>query len=291
MSSAPDAPRLIVLSEHDPVARAVGERWGTAEPTGDHVDGVPIRTGKDGMLSLRRPRVHIHDERLDLRLPTRLLARRPTLVFPSIHRSASAIHCFTVHPLGNPGPKADLGGRARTLVPSDPRGMVTVLRALAEGAAALNTTATYEATHHGPQLALPAFFAEVALQEGQEPTAPEVDLLASALRSERDEGGDHVAVAAGGGHYAPHFTDLARARRWAFGHILSRHALAELDGPTARSAWEGTPAAEGVLYARAQDRDHPTLRDVGPPLKETEAPRREPAPGGSTSRSLPTSGT
>ena len=284
-------PRLVVLSEPDPVARAVGARWGTAEPTGFHVEGAPVRQLEGGLLYVRRPGPHLHDERLDLRLPGPVRDLRPTLVFPSIHRSESKIRCFTVHPLGNPGGQADHGGRPRTLVPTDPWEMAATLRELAEEARALGLPATFEATHHGPELGLPAFFVEVALPEGTEPSDAEVSLLARAIRAAAPDPRDRVALAVGGGHYAPRFTDLARDRRWAFGHILCRHAFADLDAATARAASQATPQAEGVLYARAQDRDLPAFAGLGPALRDTEAPRRDDRPARPTSRSPPTSGT
>lgn len=269
----------------------LGARWGTAQPTGDHVEGASVRELEDGLTFVRRPGPHLHDERLDLRLPAPLLERRPTLVFPSIHRSASRIRCFTVHPLGNPGSQADHGGRPRTLVPTDPRAMTAVLRAMAEESRSLDLPTTFEATHHGPELGLPAFFAEVAVPEGSRPSEAEVLALATALRAAAPEPQDTVALAVGGGHYAPRFTDLARTRRWAFGHILSRHALAGLERATARAALETSPGAEGIVYARAQDRGHPALAGLAPELREGDAPRRDDRSARLSGTSLPTSGT
>src|SRR5579859_7304531 len=96
---------LLVLSEEDPVAAAVAERWGTHESTGRFVDGVPIRAVRPDVWSLKRAGRHIHDDRLDARLPSDVLPPSAALVFPSIHRSESGLPCFTVHPLGNFGPE------------------------------------------------------------------------------------------------------------------------------------------------------------------------------------------
>jgi len=280
-----------VLSEPDPVARAVAERWEVGEATGDHVDGVPVRRLRDGVLVLRRPVRHVHDERLDLRLPGALAALRPTLAFPSIHRSVSGTRCLTVHPLGNPGGSAELGGQPRTLVPTDPRAMAAVFRALRERATGLGIPATYEATHHGPAIALPAFFVEIAHAQEDPPLGEEVAVLSDALRGSPVDPSDQVALAVGGGHYAPHFSDLAWSRKWAFGHILSRHALEDLRAETAREALARSPGAEGIVYARAQDRTHPALAGLGPALRDLDAPRREPGPVGPTSAARPASGT
>ncbi len=231
------------------------------------------------MLVLRRPGPHIYDERLDRSLPGEILRQRPTVVFPSVHRSESGIRCLTVHPIGNLGPSAELGGRPRTVVPTDPAAMSGILGRLAEEGARLGLPATYEATHHGPELELPACFVEIAVPEGARPEPAEVAAVDRAVREGSSRDGDLRALAVGGGHYAPRFTDLARGRRWAFGHIVPRHALPELDRATARAVLEGTPGAQGVLYARAADRGFPALEGLAPELRDAAAPRRgAPAP-------------
>jgi D-tyrosyl-tRNA(Tyr) deacylase len=273
---AAEGPYLVVVSEQDPVAREVAARWGTPPATGDHVDGAAVRTLSDRALLLRRPGRHIHDERLDARLPGGLLARRPTLVFPSIHRSEKNVPCLTVHPLGNPGESAEVGGRARSLVPADPLRMAAALRALAERGAAAGLSATFEATHHGPELELPGMFVEIGY--GTEPAPPPaaVAVLADVLPMLEPSTDDRIALAVGGGHYAPHFTDLVLKRRWAFGHILSRHSLGSLDARTARTALDLSLGARGWLAARAEDAEHPALNDLGPRWRDADAPARAP---------------
>lgn len=273
-----DATYLVLVSEEDPVAARVAERWGTPEATSWFVDGAPIRKLAPEALLLRRSGLHIHDERVDLRLPADLRARRPTLVFPSIHRSEQNVPCLTAHPLGNPGPSAELGGRPRTLVPADPPRMAAALRLLEERARGAQIAATFEATHHGPEVGLPAFFVEIGFGTEPGPSEEAVAILADVIPRIVPEPGDRVALGVGGGHYAPHFTDLALRRRWAFGHLLSRHALTEIDPASARAAWSGTEGAEGILYARAQDARLPALEGVGPRLRDGDAPRRERSP-------------
>jgi D-aminoacyl-tRNA deacylase len=268
---------LVVVSEPDPVASRVAERWGTPPSVGLHVEGAPVRRLGSLALLLRRPGPHVHDERLDERLPSELRAANVTLVFPSIHRSERDIQCLTVHPLGNLGPTAEVGGRPRTVDPTDPRRMAATLRRLSAEAPSLGLSATFEATHHGPELALPAFFVEIGY--GSEPAPPEgaVDLLARVLPELTSDPRDRVAVGIGGGHYVPHFTELALRRMWAFGHLVSRHALAELDAATARSAFERTPGAEGIVFARAEDARHPALEGLGVRLRDADASPRDAA--------------
>jgi D-aminoacyl-tRNA deacylase len=269
-----DPTYLVLASAEDPVASRVVDRWGTPESTGWIVDGAPIRRLGPNALLLRRPGRHIHDERVDERLPAELQQRRITLVFPSIHRSEQNVECLTVHPLGNPGPTAEVGGRPRTLVPTDPHRMTSVLRQLSEQGSGARLLATFEATHHGPAVRQPAFFVEVGYGTASVPSEEAIGVLAAVIPQIGVEPGDRIALGVGGGHYVPHFTALALRRRWAFGHLLSRHALMGLDATTAHSAWEGTEGAEGVLYARAEDARLPALNGIGPRLRDADAPAR-----------------
>ncbi len=276
---------LVVVSEEDPVAQEVATAWGTPPATGEHVDGAAIRTLSDTALLLRRPGFHIHDERLDTRLPARLRALGPTLVFPSIHRSERNVPCLTVHPLGNFGDSAEVGRRPRVLVPTDPLLMATALRALAERGESAGLSATFEATHHGPELELPAMFVEIGYGTDPAPPPAAVRVLSEVIPHLLRGEGDRVALAVGGGHYAPHFTDLALKRRWAFGHIISRHALAGLDASLARTAFDQSKGAGGWVAARAEDAGHRALTSVGKRLRDSEAPLRGTGPGAATSAS------
>ena len=89
-----------------------------------------------------------------------------------------------------------------------------------------------------------------------------------------------MAVGVGGGHYAPHFADLAIERSWAFGHLLSRHALDAITGAVARQAWEGSPGAVGWLFARVADFERGPWSEIAPRVRENEAPRRGAGPVG-----------
>jgi D-tyrosyl-tRNA(Tyr) deacylase len=266
---------LVVVSDSDPVARAVAERWGVPPTSDARVDGTPIRWLTREVGLLRRRPLHLHDDRLDSRLPIAELGGPFPLVFPSIHASETGPTCFTVHPLGNPGESAELGGRPRTLVPTAPRLMTGALRRLAEAGRSLGLPATFEATHHGPYLEAPAFFVELGGGSAPDHPDPEpIAHLATSLLDLPEDGNDTPVVGIGGGHYAPHFTDLALRRAWAFGHILSRHALPGLDPAVALQARDRTPGAAGILYAAARDASLPALRDIGPRRADSEAPKR-----------------
>ena len=280
---------LLLAYDEDPVASRLTEHWGTPAATGLRLDDSPIRALAPGVGYVRRPGRHIFDEGVDRRLPEVLRTTKPTLVFPSIHRSEQQIECLSAHPLGNPGPDAEVGGRARTLVPTDPRRMADALRRLDEGGRSLGLRATYEATHHGPEVALPAFFVEIGYGTAPAPSPESVALLARVLPEIRPDPEDRVALGVGGGHYAPHFTDLALRRRWAFGHLLSRHAFGALERATVEAAFALSPGAEGIVFARAEDARNPIFDGIAPRRRDQDAPRRGAPP--TTSASPPASGT
>lgn len=268
---------VLVLSDTDPVARAVAAHLGTPEATDVRVDGTPVRRLRPGVGLLHRPGPHIHDDAL--RVPPSEPGRAPpTLVFPSVHRSQSATPALTVHPLGNPGPTAPVGGQPRRLVPTDPGRMTDALRRVAEVGRRLGWPTSFEATHHGPALLQPAFFVEIGAVPYDAPPAEAVRGFVELLPELRGDARDLVAVGIGGGHYAPRFSELALARRWAFGHLLPRHALPELTAERVEEAFRATPGARGLLFQRLADVEVTPGAGGLPRLRESDAPPRERGP-------------
>ncbi len=263
---------LIVVGAADTTADLIAREWGTPAGTGEFVDGSPIRRLADGVELLRRPGLHIEDTALGQLLPERL--RDTPIVFPSRHRSESGIACLTVHPLGNLGPEAGVGGEPFRLVPPAARLMADALRQLAETAQVLGVPVTYEATHHGPLLHQPAFFVEIAESLRPEDQGVAARAVAEALRDLTEDETDRVAIGVGGGHYAPHFTELALGRHWAFSHLVPRHALATITPSVLHQLREGSPRPEGAIFQRALDAENPDWRQWGPRLRDGDAPPR-----------------
>jgi D-aminoacyl-tRNA deacylase len=264
---------LVILSEEDPVASLVRELLPMGEATGESVDGVPIRRLSEGVLGLHRPGLHIHDEHLDRRLPASLRDDPVPLVFPSCHRSEKGVRCFTVHSLGNFA-EAEVGGEAARLNPSAPRLMTDALRRLQEAGEPIALPATFEATHHGPALDTSSVFVEIGFAEDAAPPHEAVQALARVILELGEDARDRVAVGVGGGHYAPHFTDLSLKRRWAFGHIVSRHALLVAPRETLESCATRTPGFEGYLFHRASDAMSGPGDGLTPKLTDGAAPKR-----------------
>jgi D-tyrosyl-tRNA(Tyr) deacylase len=263
---------LIVVSAEDATAGLIAERWGTPPATGEFVEGSALRQVAPEVELLRRPGLHIFDSQLDHVLPVRL--RSVPIVFPSRHRSESGIACLTVHPLGNLGSTAEVGGEPGRLVPTAPRLMTDALRGAEEPAQAVGVPATFEATHHGPLLHQPAFFVEISSALPEADRRKVAGPLAEALLDLTEDPVDRVAIGVGGGHYAPHFTELALKRHWAFGHIVPRHALEEIAPDVQRQLREGVPPPEGALFQRVGDAERPEWKAWGRRLRDGDAPPR-----------------
>ncbi|HUI38269.1 MAG TPA: D-aminoacyl-tRNA deacylase [Thermoplasmata archaeon] len=264
---------LIVASEPDPVAAAVARTYEGAPSIGEAVEGTAIRRIAPGVLLLRRPGPHLRDDHLDRKLPGSIRAANLPMVFPSIHRSAQGVRCFTAHSLGNLRPSAESGGSPGQLVPAAPRLMADALRRLDEAARTIGLRGTYEATHHGPTLGAPAFFVEVGFGDDPGPSEAATALIARVVTELTEDPRDRVAVGIGGGHYCPHFTELALERHWALGHIASDHSLADLAPGALDQAFARTPGSEGALLHRA--REVRWIEGARPRLSEASAPRRE----------------
>jgi D-tyrosyl-tRNA(Tyr) deacylase len=256
----------VLLYPEDPVAAAVGELWGTPPAAHHHVAGAAVRQLSPDIFVLRRPGFHIEDRALSTELPPSLRDGQVPLVFPSIHQSESGRPALTVHPIGNFGASAEYGGEPSRLVPTAPKLMTQALRRLFEVPHPEEYAVSFEATHHGPYVPVPAFFIEIGTGSGAAPPRPLARELADLLTSLDEDSRDVVAVGLGGGHYAPHFTDLARDRRVAFGHLISRHAAQGLSPALAQEAWRLSPEARGVVYHRAEDERTFQALGVGPTL-------------------------
>jgi D-tyrosyl-tRNA(Tyr) deacylase len=262
----------VVVSDEDPIARLIAESWGTPPSVGEFVEGSALRRLSPQAELLRRRYLHVQDDRLGIALPARL--RKVPLVFPSRHRSESGIGCLTVHPLGNLGASAEVGGEAGRLVPPAPRLMADALRQAQGPAEAIGVVATFEVTHHGPLLHQPAFFVEIADSLPEADQRKAAGPLAAAIADLTEDPQDRVAVGVGGGHYAPHFTEMTLRRHWAFGHLVPRHALEGLSPDILRQLHEGDPGPEGLLFQRAADATRPEWAKWGPRWRDQDAPPR-----------------
>jgi len=152
-------------------------------------------------------------------------------LFLSKHSAESGRASFTIHPVGNWGKDAKLGGKPHTLAPSDPEALRNLFVTLAAEAAPTGIAVTLESTHHGPLMDIPSLFVEVGSTKAEWENEDYCFTLARAIVRGYLEptftAENNAAVGLGGGHYHPLPGDAVRKNGAAFGHLLPRHAFAE----------------------------------------------------------------
>jgi D-aminoacyl-tRNA deacylase len=188
------------------------------------------------------PGVHIHAESIDSKIAMLFGLNPDMLIFLSTHRSESGSPAVTLHPVGNFG-EAKLGGRNRLLVSSPAAYMTGRLIGMKEEFRDSRYAASFEATHHGPFVDVPAMFAEIGSDESAWKDEDAAMRLATALLEGSDAGGD-VAVGVGGGHYCPRFTDLAVKKEMVFSHFIPNHSLKSVDADVADEIMRKSGAAK-----------------------------------------------
>lgn len=170
------------------------------------------------------------------------------MIFASRHRSESGLRSLTVHPLGNYD-KAEYGGHPRKLVPTSPDIMTLALRLLRNKSAGLDFSVSFEVTHHGPYVDMPAFNIEIGSEERAWMEEPPAEAIASVIMSVEEEKLPTV-IGVGGGHYAPRITDVALEKRVSFGHMVPNYALDCLDVAMLRQVIDLTPNARYAYFHR-----------------------------------------
>ncbi|MCJ7463644.1 MAG: D-aminoacyl-tRNA deacylase [Thermoplasmata archaeon] len=182
---------------------------------------------RDDFLMIQVNKIHLDENYVDDRVKQKLGKEVEVVIFASRHRAESRIPTLTVHPIGNYS-SADFGGKPGTLCKSSPQLMTSALRSLASNAKGMGFSISFETTHHGPSVSCPAFYIEIGSYEelwGREDAA---EAIAKSIMSVKDEGYP-VVVCAGGGHYAPRFTEVALSKKVAIGHMAANYALESLN--------------------------------------------------------------
>jgi D-aminoacyl-tRNA deacylase len=155
------------------------------------------------------------------------------VVFISRHSSQSGMPTLSVHTTGNFS-EAQLGGLTRTLSIAPAFTMQTSLRALCSLKQELNLNyeVSYECTHHGPSLNAPVMFVELGSSEPQwkDLTAAQVvgDAAMTAIANFAAPV-ERAVLGIGGPHYNQKFSRMALAGEAAFGHMIPKYALSNVD--------------------------------------------------------------
>ncbi len=223
---------LFVASKKDAAAMNIAERLITShgfESGTENYDGNPVfskKLSKGKMANL----IYIDIDSIGTQ-STVFPSPLSLLVFLSRHKSVSGKPTLSVHTPGNLG-KADLGGLPRTVSVSPASAMKAALKAMkiAQEEMGLEYEVCYECTHHGPSLNVPTMFAELGSSEKQWVDQDAAEAVArGALAAASAETVCPTALGVGGPHYNAKFTRKALETETAFGHIVPKYVVKELD--------------------------------------------------------------
>jgi len=163
-------------------------------------------------------------------------------VFLSRHNSKQGIPTLSVHTPGNLS-EAKFGGKPKTVSVSPVAAMKNALKEMSKLATQQNLDyeVSYECTHHGPSLDTPAMFVELGSSPEQWKDIKAAKVVSEAAVTGLKEGSDSpVALGIGGPHYNKKFTKLALSDEWAFGHMIPKYALEDVDAKMLRHCVERT---------------------------------------------------
>jgi D-aminoacyl-tRNA deacylase len=166
------------------------------------------------------------------------------VVFMSRHSSQSSKPTLSVHTPGNFG-DAELGGLPKILSVSPASAMQNALRALMhyKGALNLDYEVSFECTHHGPSLNIPAMFVELGsspAQWGDLRAAEAVAYSAMTAIANFSAPTSSAVLGIGGTHYNQRFTLMALLGEAAFGHMIPKYAVHLVDAEMLRQCVERT---------------------------------------------------
>ena len=163
-------------------------------------------------------------------------------IFLSRHSSAKGIPTLSVHTPGNLS-EAKFGGKPGTVSISPAGAMKNALLEMAKLAneRSLNYEVSYECTHHGPSLDAPTMFAELGSTPKQWKDTKAAEVVAdAAVAAVSDCSSCSVVLGIGGPHYNKKFTKMALNNQRAFGHMIPKYALNEVDTEIIRQCIERT---------------------------------------------------
>jgi len=243
---------LFVASKRDIAAMNIAEKLVTNhdfKSTTENFDGNPVfsKTLSNGnaMKLIYIEQDSVNTQSMVFPSPLRLL------VFLSRHKSLSGTPTLSVHTPGNLG-KANLGGLPRTVSISPASAMKEALKTMkaAQVEMGLKYEVSYECTHHGPSLNVPTMFVELGSSEKQWHDSEAAEAVArGALAAASASTANSAVLGIGGPHYNVKFTRKALETETAFGHIVPKYAMHELDSEILRQCVARTvePVEKAVL--------------------------------------------
>jgi D-aminoacyl-tRNA deacylase len=226
---------LLVASNKDPASLNIKEQTLKTYPfqkTAETYQQNPTYTANinDKALTL----ITLSEESINAQYLTTDFPDANFIVFISRHSSQSGTPTLTVHVPGNFG-NAEFGGLPKTVSVAPAVALQTALKALAQMKQKLGLAyeVSYEVTHHGPSLSVPAMFVELGSSEPQwcDQTAAGAVAYAAmqAITNLPSSISCPVALGIGGTHYNQKFTQLALEDKVVFGHMIPKYAVEHLD--------------------------------------------------------------
>ncbi len=210
---------------------------GTGQFDGNSTFNADVNEKKVTLITLNDESIKAQD------LPTKFPDAK-LIVFISRHSSQSAKPTLSVHTPGNFA-EAELGGLPKTLSVAPAVAMQTTLKALFHyrEQLRLNYEISYECTHHGPSLDVPAMFVELGSspdQWGDFKAAEAVAHSAMTAIATFNEAGNSAVLGIGGTHYNQDFTLMSLMGAATFGHMIPKYALPAIDADMLQQCVEKT---------------------------------------------------
>src|SRR3989304_4162077 len=164
------------------------------------------------------------------------------VVFVSRHASVSGFPTLSVHVPGNLS-EAELGGLNKRVSICPASAMKDAILELArkKDESKLPYEVSYECTHHGPSLDVPAMFVELGSSLEQWKDVKAAEAVAQAAMAAITRNSRYAAVlGVGGPHYNERFTRIALTTPWAFGHIISKYAAPSVEADVVKQCVQRT---------------------------------------------------
>ncbi|MCW4005024.1 MAG: D-aminoacyl-tRNA deacylase [Candidatus Bathyarchaeota archaeon] len=174
------------------------------------------------------------------------------IVFMSRHSSQSQTPTLTVHVPGNFA-QADFGGLPHTVSVAPAVDMQNALQALNQlhTQTPLGFKVSYEVTHHGPSLNMPALFIELGSSPAQWSNQAAANIVAKAtlqtIQKHNSNRSQTAVLGIGGTHYNQKFTALSLSGEAVFGHMIPKYAIAHVDAELLRHCIERTVERVGSV--------------------------------------------
>jgi D-aminoacyl-tRNA deacylase len=188
--------------------------------------------------------VTLNEESVQAQSLTDCFPKVELMIFVSRHSSIKGTPTLSVHTPGNLG-EAELGGIAKrvSFAPANAMRNALIVMQQFRNEMKLAYEVSYECTHHGPSLNVPAMFAELgsSIEQWKDQKGAEV-VAHAAMRSIStfNPSAAPAVLGIGGPHYNAKFTRLALESNLAFGHIIPKYALGSIDVETIRQCVKRT---------------------------------------------------